>query len=481
MIKKRIRVPIVAAAIVLLLLLVFQTAAPSYASVTIDSTAGIEVTSYTITPATGSITRGNDISVSVTIFDTRVTSLPTAPPAPNGITVSLSTPSFTNRGNITPGTPTLVYDTASTPAPIGCEYTITFSSLRYTGTGNKLAFNISYANLATPVAVGTVTLTIGRCVPYVAPPAPEQPKPPEPGPPPIDRETDFVLKDARFGDGTVYAGDEFALSVTILTTNGTFPVENVSVTFTPPEQFTLAGGASVVYIGTMAPNTTRSVSILLFPSANIAEGSYPVSVSVTGVNQQPGMAPPGGGQMTVSIPVLQPERFEIFDAMLPTDLTAGVDDGLGFSTVTLVNKGKGTVANVTVEISGDGLRTDVGRQYLGNVAGGEQKVADFILYADFAGEIEGKVLVLYENVRGEQKTLERDFTVLVSEGFFEDPGWGGPEFIPPEEPVSTGPPTWLWIVIAAAAAAVAAVLLVRRHRKKKAAAEAALDEIDDDD
>jgi len=274
----------------------------------------------------------------------------------------------------------------------------------------------------------------------------------------------------------VYAGQQFSLSATILATNGTSAVENVSVTFSPPEQITLAGGASVVYIGTMAPNSSREVSVLLIPGANIPEGSYPVSIMVSGVNS----GIPVAEQMTVSIPVLQPERFEIFDAMLPTDLTAGIDDGLGFSTVTLVNKGKGTVANVTVEIEGDGLRTDVGRQYLGNVAGGEQKVADFIMYADFPGVIEGKVIVLYENVRGEQMSLERPFTVNVNESWFEDPGFY-PEPFPPDEPGSSGPPMWLWIIIAAAAAVVVTTLLIRRRKKKKVAAEAALDDLDDDD
>jgi len=323
-----------------------------------------------------------------------------------------------------------------------------------------------------------VSLTLNQLVQYVP-----QPQPPtDPGEPPpgvIDKPTDFVLKDARFGDGTVYAGEEFVLSVVILATNGTFPVENVSVTFSPPEQLTLSGGASVVYIGTMHPNTSVPVSVGLFANANVPEGTYPVTITATGMNQNSG-APAGGGMMTVAIPVLQPERFEIFDAMLPTDLTAGVDDGLGFSTVTLVNKGKGTVANVTVEIVGEGLRTDIGRQYLGNVAAGEQKVADFIMYGDIPGEIEGKVLVLYENVRGDQMTLERPFTVFVNEGWFEDPGFS-PEPWPPDEPVSTGPPTWLWILIAIAAAVVVTVLLLRRRKKRLAAAEAALDELDDDD
>jgi len=461
---KRMRFPVWIAAIALLLAL--QTAQPVNAGGTPTTPTGsLEVVSYTIykngVPFTGSINKGDVVTIDLTILDTRVTSI-TTPAA------TLNTPSFTipGPGNIS------VITAPSLVTGGGITYTLRFSDITYTGTPNSLSCNISYPFLSPPVPMENASIVLNQLVEYVAP------KDPPPGPDP--RPTDFVLKDARFGTGIVYAGETFVLSVVILATNGTYPVENVSVTFNPPEQLTFADGSSVVYVGTMRPNTSTTVSVALLASANIQEGSYPVSISVSGINQQTGQQA-GGGQMTVSIPVLQPERFEIFNASLPTDLTAGVDDGLGFSTVTLVNKGRGTVGNVTIDIVGNGLRTDIGIQYLGNVAGGEQKSADFILYADIPGVIDGYVVVNYENVRGEQKTLERPFTVNVSEAWFEDPGFDDPGFVQPEEPVATGPPAWLWIIIIAACAVVAVTLLVRRNKKKKAAAEAALDEIDDDD
>jgi len=464
---KRMRFPVWIAAIALLLALALQTAQPVNAGTT--PTGSLEVVSYTVlkngAPFTGSIYIGDVVTIQVSILDTRITS---GSPVPSA---TLNTASFTipGQGNITVLNPPGV-----SVGTGGCTYTLQFAGMTYTGTPNAFACNISYTGISPPVPMENISIVLNQLVQYVPP----DPQPPAPGPDP--RPTDFVLKDARFGTGIVYAGETFVLSVVILATNGTYPVENVSVTFNPPEQLTFADGSSVVYVGTMRPNTSTTVSVALLASANIQEGSYPVSISVSGINQQTGQQA-GGGQMTVSIPVLQPERFEIFNAALPTDLTAGVDDGLGFSTVTLVNKGRGTVGNVTIDIVGDGLRTDVGIQYLGNVAGGEQKTADFILYADVPGLIDGYVVVSYENVRGEQKTLERPFTVNVSEAWFEDPGFDDPGFVQPEVPVATGPPAWVWIIIIAACAVVAATLLVRRHKKKKAAAEAALDEIDDDD
>jgi hypothetical protein len=309
-------------------------------------------------------------------------------------------------------------------------------------------------------------LTLNQCVP-----APET-KPEDD----VTKGTGVVLKDARYADGqTVYAGEAFTLSAVILATNGDVPVENVTVSFAPPEKLTLDEGSSVAYVGTMNPNQSVPVSVRLFPGANVEEGTYTVNIDISGINQKTGETVTA--QAKVSIPILQPERFEIFNAQLPSDLTAGMDDGMGYTSITLVNKGKGTVANVSVEIVGAGLTTDEGKQYIGNVAPGEQKSSDFNLHAETPGQVDGMVIVTYENARGEEKTIERGFAVNVMEAAPMEPdsGFDGGE-MPVEQ---AGPPNWLWILIAAAVIAVVVTLLVKRARKKKKAREE--DFLDDDE
>lgn len=473
--KKKIRFPVWMIAAVFLFTLALQTSGPVFAAAA--PSPSLEVVSYTVLKGgsvyTGPIVKGDVVTIRLSIFDGRINSTDYAgqTPVPSA---TLNTPSFTipSQANITVLNPPGV-----TVDGNGCTYTLQFANMTYTGTPDTFACNISYTGLSPPLPMQNVSITLSQLVQYV-PPAPPDPGPPPD--PPVLIPTNFILKDANYGNyGVVYAGEQFFLSLVILATNGSTAVNNVTASFSPPEQLTLADGSSVVYIGTMSPGSSTMVSAMLLASANIPEGSYTVGVDVTGVNPQTGeqiMA-----HMTVTIPVLQPERFEIFEARLPSDLTAGIDDGMGFSTVTLVNKGKGTVGNVLIEIVGNGLFAEEGRQYLGNVAGGEQKMADFILHADTPGLIDAKVVVTYENVRGEQKTLEWPFTVNVNEPWFEDPGWGEDIFPPVEDPVSTGPPMWVWLIIIAAAAVAVSVLLVRRHRKKKEEAEAALDDDDDDD
>ena len=453
--------PVFILAVSLLLSLVMITPGTALASSAPSSTADeLTVTSYQVNNGantavfTGKITKGTRISLIINITDTR-----------SGGVAPVAT------GNTTSFTPNNIASTSSTSNPVsgsGNDWTIIFTNLTYTGVGQSFTCVISYPGTTIPAA--SITIPLNQCVEYTGSPPPD----PGDGPTPVD--TDFVLKSASYGDDAVYAGQVFTLSAVILTTSGGSSVDNVTVSFVPPEQMTIVEGTSVVYVGRMAPNTSTSVSTALMPNGNIQEGSYNVGILVEGFNNGRLVS----RQMSISIPVLQPERFEIFNTMLPTFLNAGMNDGMGFGSITLVNKGQGAVSNVTVNVEGDGLYFADGRQFIGNVAGGAQSNADFNMMADIPGWIEGTIIVDYENVRGQHKQLEYLFSVEVAEPLppgFEEPGMVFPE----EPPQPTGLPNWAWILIIAAAAVAATVFLVRRRKKKLAAAEAALDADEDDD
>ena len=464
--------------VVLLLPLMFFVPDVSYAGVpptgSLSPDSGtLEIAGYSVrknnSNFTGKIHKDDVITIVMNIIDTRIVTGVDFDVKPRAV---LNTTSFAipRQSNITYGTPAVDSN--------GCSYAITFKDLKYTGKAEPLVCDISYTGA--PLPMETMSIMLSQCVKYNPPEKSDSS--PEPDPPDVVvKGTGFVLKDARYGDGVIYAGKPFSLSAVILATNGTAAVENVSVAFSPPEEMTLSEGASIVYIGTMAPNASVPVSVTLLPGANIQEGSYTVEIAVDGVNQQTGDSV--SAHMTISVPVLQPERFEIFNTMFPTGLLAGDDNGMGYGSVTLVNMGKGAVSNVSVEIFGDGLSTEEGRQYLGNIGAGEQKSADFYINADISGRIDALLVVSYENARGENKTLDEAFTIEVmdtEELDFEDPGFEYPGEMEGGG-VRAGLPPWLLILIIACAAAVVTAILVRRRRKRMAAREAALDDIDDDD
>jgi hypothetical protein len=443
---------------------VIHPALPAYAAAPPASPAAtVEVTGYTVTdsatgqPVVGSIVKGQLVNVTIYILDPDITT-PALARTPRA---ALNTASFSLGGS---DDLQIIYDPSAATAE-GWRYTVAFRTAVYTGTGNAFDFDIWYDG--SNLAKRPVSLILNQCVPAA------ETKPEDV----VTKGTGFVLKDARYADGqTVYAGEAFTLSATILATNGDVPVENVTVSFAPPEKLTLAEGSSIAYVGTMKPEQSVPVSVRLLPGANLEEGTYTVNIDISGINQKTGEAVTA--QAKVSIPVLQPERFEIFNTQLPSDLTAGMDDGLGYAQVALVNKGKGVVSNVSVEIVGEGLTSDEGKQYIGNVAAGEQKSSDFNLHAETPGQIDGMVIVTYENARGEEKTLERGFAINVMEAAPPDMGPGFESEMPPEK---TGPPNWLWAAIIAAAVIIAVILLVKRaRRKKRTNEEEFLDEDDDD-
>ena len=464
------RIPALLIVVSLLLSLVLMTAGTTFAAST------PELTGFTITsPKSGNITQGMAVTMQVDVFDPRVT---VDALTIDGVVLStnVTAKGVVNCKSFTGGSVTA---TNITPTDAGVSYTLIFK-VTYTGVGNTFTCDISYTDKASekalPIAISSLTSnTIPRCVPTPPPPAPAPPG--EPAPPAPDIPTNFILRDANYGSETVYAGEPFTLSVVILASSGTSSVNNVSVSFAPPEQMTFADGSSVIYIGRMGPGSTSTVSANLLPNGNIPEGSYTINISVEGFDSA-GLRV--SAPMTVTVPVLQPERFEIFNAMLPTFLTAGMDDGSGFGSVTLVNKGQGAVANVTVDIVGDGLFLSEGRQFIGNIAGGAERTADFMISASTPGRIPALVIVTYENARGDQKSLEHAFDIDVVD--FVQPDFEDPEILFPEEmPGSAGLPVWGLLLIIVAAAVAGTIILLRIRKKKKAEAEAALDDFDDED
>lgn len=333
--------------------------------------------------------------------------------------------------------------------------------LTYNGTGNTFQANISYQGLNT-VEMQTISLQLNTTVDK------EEVKT-------ETRGTGFVLKSADYGESSIKAGSSFKLTAVILSTNGTYNVENVSVGITPAEQISLQTGSSINYVGTVKPNQSVPISFDLLASAIADNGSYKVTLNIQGVNAKDGTEV--SASMDIAIPVVQPDRFEISSSTIPDYLSVGMADGSGYGTVNLVNKGKGSVYNVEVEIVGEGLYAEEGKQFIGTIAGGGQNSADFNLMASEAGQLSGQVVVSYENDKGEVSTLTKDFSVTADDmGGGIDPGIIDPGIVDPGIEPEQGMPMWAWVLIVVGVLAAAGVVVVVVLKKRKARKDALLEE-----
>lgn len=359
------------------------------------------------------------------------------------------------------------YGTVEVPASGG---SITFSNVRYNGGGNTLQFELT----TTTAGVVTQSITIAQCMDV-------NPNPPEPTPTPEPVPTEkpeydypkILVKDFSFGGNSVEAGKEFTLQLTLFTTSGNANLQDVMVglNFGELKGVSLASGSMNTYVGEMAPNTTKTISYKMITDATIEPGAISINVNLSSKNGEAATSP-------ISIPVTQPERFDITNMEAPETIMMGEE---GYLSVTFVNKGKSAINNLSAEIQGENLANPGQNQFLGNIAAGTENSVDFSVLAAAEGTINGKVILSYEDAKGEVKTLEKEFSCTV-EPMMDmsvdpmDPGMMDPTMTE----TTPGMPIWGWVLIVVGVAAVVVVVVVVVKKKQKAKKLAQLEDEDED-
>lgn len=342
------------------------------------------------------------------------------------------------------------------------EYHVSFNDITYLGGSNKLSFDVSYSGQQ-GLELANLSQNISQCV----------------GATNVEggKASAIVVRSAGYGGGSVVAGQQFTLTADVFVTAGTTGAENVAVSLTLPEQVTVVSGSSQIFVGNMAAGESTSVNFLLNASATAAAGSANITINVNGNAASDGAALTT--TMPITVPIVQPERFEISRTDFPEVINMGEET---YGSVSFVNKGKGTIYNVSAELRGEGFTTTEGNQFVGNVASGTESSADFTISPTQAGSINAQLVITYENEQAEEKTLTKDITFTVEEMMFEDPGMMPGIDDMPTEPTQTGMPLWAWavIVVLVAGVVVTVVVIVRKKIKKRKENEKLMEEDDED-
>ena len=330
------------------------------------------------------------------------------------------------------------------------SYVLLFRDVIYNGGGNTLPINLTYLDTSKPMQQFSVQ--IGQCVDKDQTTSPN-----------------LVVRSTSYGSGAI-AGEAFTLSLGVYATSGNEDLSDVIVSLTLPEHVSLSSGSLSTYVGSMQPETVRDVAFPVLPASGFSGTVANITVNLTGVGAVSGKAV--SGTTTVSVPVSQPDRFEVGQIEVPDTIFVG---DTGSVTLSYVNKGKNPVSNLEARLTGANLGAG-GYQYLGNLNAGTEGSVDFDLIPDAAGVVSGTITLSYEDAGGEPRTVTKDFSTTAEE-MTMDPGMM--EDIPAEQP---GMPVWGWVLIAVCGAVVAAVVVTAVLRKrKKAKALAALEAGDDDE
>lgn len=335
------------------------------------------------------------------------------------------------------------------------SYVLLFRDVIYNGGGNTLPINLSYLDTSKPIQQFSVTL--GQCVDKDQTTTPN-----------------LLVRTSTYGDA-VTAGSPFTLSLGLYATDGNETLNDVIVSLTLPENISLNGGSLSNYVGSMAAKSMRDVTFSVLPAAGFTGTVADITVNMTAVGDITGKAV--SSTTTISIPVSQPDRFEVGQLQLSAD-TMMVGD-TGSVTLSYVNKGKNPIGNLEARLTGTNLGSE-SYQYLGNLNAGTEGSVDFDITPDAAGNISGIITLNYEDASGNPRTISKDFTATAEEVNYED---AMPDYDPSmDEPQQTGMPVWGWVLIVVCVGVVVAVVVVVIVRKrKKAKALAALDEDSDED
>ena len=346
------------------------------------------------------------------------------------------------------------------------KHIVKISGLKYTNPNStRFVGSITGKDIA---GVPLTQMNIGENIP-------ELKKPEEPGTTVgpdgevVEGATSLIVKSSSIGADVINAGDAFTLNLNIYATaSGKKAVNDVIVSVAPAEGVVITSGSSTQYVGTMKPGASTSVSFPMRVLPDYTQGVSSVNVSVTGVGAD-------GTPTVVSIPVRQPDRFEITRVEAPDTMQVGMDN---VASIYFVNKGKTSVNNLTVQLVGTNLNQSTQSQYYGNLNAGTEDSVDLDLSPVEAGTVEGTITVTYESAAGETITLTEKLSIPVEE--YQDP-WGGmdPGMMEPEYPMEDMEPEggmapWqmaLIGVVAVGAVVILIVVLRKRAAKKKAAQE----------
>lgn len=226
-----------------------------------------------------------------------------------------------------------------------------------------------------------------------------------------------MLSDYSIEEGSVTAGKEFTLKLTLQNTAAKSSVRNLKVSVSSENgEFLPTQGAGTAYLDKI---DAASGAEFVFPMRavdGLEEKSYKITIKTeyedTGGN-------PYEVTDSIYLSITLEQRLSITDVYLAENNLELGDTVEICGTVN--NLGAGTLYNVTAHIEGDNLAEQ--ESYVGNIASGKSGSIDVLTKADVISHNAGdknKLIITYEDKAGNVYSEECDFGVSVAQPIYED-------------------------------------------------------------
>ena len=279
----------------------------------------------------------------------------------------------------------------------------------------------------------------------------------------------------------VYAGDTFKLTLNLKNTSKETAVSNMLFDIQGTQEGTDAAntyaaflptaGSSTIFVDSIAPNSTKSISIELKSKADLAQKPYVVTVNM---EYEDNKANAFTETASVSVPIKQEAKVDLSSiTLMPEAIEVGNEANVMFS---IYNVGKTKLYNVSVKFEADSISG--GDTFIGNMDPGATGNVDAYLAGQAATMDDGtvKIIISYEDEEGKTATIEESMTLFVNEPFYPEM-FDDPMMMEGMVEEQKGFPWWGYALIGAVivgGGAAAALIL----KKKKKATKLALEELE---
>lgn len=280
-----------------------------------------------------------------------------------------------------------------------------------------------------------------------------------------------IISSYSYGKGDLVAGETRNITMTFRNTSKTMAVENMMVTMSLPDAMMLTSSSNSFYIESLAAEGTITKTVNVTVKSNAAAQSHSMTVDFTYDYLDNGIRRNAKTTESISMPVLQVDRFTVTGIDLPQEIFMGEENNLS---VNFVNKSRTEIYNLSAKLNCEGLSNNGEEQYLGNLASGTASSADFYITGNEKGELVGEVIITYEDTNMNQRTVSVPFTTKVIS--YED-AWGPQGPVGPQNPDDPGMDPgmeepagfpWFWVIggVVVVAAGVFVYLKLRKNKKE---------------
>lgn len=227
-------------------------------------------------------------------------------------------------------------------------------------------------------------------------------------------EPKVIVKSYKLSKTNVVAGDDVTATVTLLNTNKSEIVKNLTVVASSESEFLqLTDKSDTVYISSIGAGGTAVIKVKYKILLAATPAQYDLTLTMSYADSMGTAYSQTGKIKTI---VGQKSRIQFDDLAISSE--AEIGDTIE-AQANAMNLGKGTIYNVRGEIEADGL-TPAGTIYIGNIEPGSMGSATTKVVVDGLkneaspyGVTKGTITFYYEDANGKERHEKKEFTVKI--------------------------------------------------------------------